>query len=342
MSEAPTRRSLKFPVIVVRAAAVAAAALSIGSCAMQAGATLSPALTPGSAGTIELTETPFYPDSAHQAGPAALATMLAASGATATPAELASLVYLASQRKTLQAELRELPPRYERLSYEIAPELAAILVEIDAHHPVLVLQNSGTSLLSKWHFAVLIGYDAQTDTVVLRSGTTRREVIPARSFMLEWSNAERWGMLILRPGELPALVSRERYLAAAMEFERTARPENSVLAFNAALKRWPDEPSVWIGRAAAQLQAGDLAAAARDYSTGLRIDGSNAEARNSLALTLLDLGCIHKAQTQIDLIRESALPEALRTKIEGSRDRIADRAQNLMLREPPACAEFAY
>jgi hypothetical protein len=266
--------------------------------------------------------------------------MLAASGVTASPAELTSLVYTPSQRDALQDAMQELPPRYERLSYPLAPDLSAILVELAAHRPVLVRQNSSRSLVAEWHFAVVIGYDTPTDTLMLRSGTTARQSVRARDFMLSWSNADRWAMVILRPGELPAAVSRDRYLQATFEFEHNARPEDSVLAFDAALRRWPDEPLAWMGRAIARLQTGDRAAAVLDYQTSLRIDGSNALARNGLAMILLDLGCVREAQNQIDKIREYVLPDPLRTTIEGSRDRISARSQPPILQEPPVCAQY--
>src|SRR5207237_798601 len=60
-----------------RAAAVAAACLSLASCATR-GALIAPSLTPEAVRTIELTETPFYPQEKFECGPAALATALAA------------------------------------------------------------------------------------------------------------------------------------------------------------------------------------------------------------------------------------------------------------------------
>jgi len=289
---------------------------------------------------VELTDTPYYPEKQRVSGPAALAMMLAASGATATPADLTALVYKPSQSETLQNEMQELPSRYERLSYALAPDLSAILVELAAHRPVLVRQNGSRSRVAQSHFSVVIGYDTPTDTLLLRWGTNARQSVSARDFLLSWSNADRWAMVVLRPGELPAAVSRDRYVQAAFDFEHNARPEDSVLAFDAALKRWPDEPLAWMGRAIARLQAGDRAAAVRDYQTSLRIDGSNALARNGLAMILLDLGCLHEAQNQIDKIREYALPEPLRATIEGSRDRISARSQPPVLAEPAACAQY--
>jgi hypothetical protein len=322
-----------------------AAVLALTACASPGpgpgpGTSVAPLLPAGS-GSVELTDTPFYPEKAHDSGPAALAMMLAASGVTATPAELPALVSTPSPHDALQNEMQELPPRYERLSYVLAPDLSAILVEVAAHRPVLVRQNSRRSTAAESQFAVVIGYDTPTDTLLLRGGTTARRSVRAHDFLLSWSNADRWAMVVLRPGELPAAVSRAGYLQAAFEFQHNARPEDSLLAFDAALRRWPDEPRAWMGRAIARLQAGDRPAAVRDYQTSLRIDGSNASARNGLAMILLDLGCIHEAQNQIDKIREYVLPDPLRTTIEGSRDRISARSQPPLLQEPPVCAQYA-
>ena len=340
MTGAPAGRGSKSATLVTRAAAIAAAVSTLTSCVGQGGTVLPHALAPAEPPSVELADTPFYADAEHQFAPAALAIVLNASGAATTAAELEALLATPSPNTTMQARLLTVPHQFARLSYRIAPDLAAVQAELEGGRPVLVRLNSGASLLSKWRFAVVIGYNAPADTIVLRSAAARRQALPARSFMLTWSNADRWAMLVLRPGELPAAVSRDRYLEAAADFQPDARPQDAVLAFDAALKRWPDEPLAWIGRAGVRLQAGDLVAASHDLSTALRIDGSNAEARDSLAMALLDLGCIHKAQGQIDKIAETALPAAQRRSVERSRDRIADRSQNLLAQEPPVCAQF--
>ena len=260
---------------------------------------------------------------------------------SATPAELASLLDSRARHDTL-GTLAGLPPRFGRLGYRIAPDLPALLVELAPGHPVLVQLSRGRSLLSEWHFAVVVGYDVRTDTIVVREASRRRHALRARDFMRAWSNADRWGMLVLRPGELPAAVSTASYLQAAIEFERHARPQDSLLVFEAALRRWPDEPLAWMGRAVARLQAGDRTAAARDFVTSLRIDGSNALARNGLATTLLDLGCVHEAQNQIDKVRDYVLADPLRSTIEGSRDRISARSQAPAVHEPTVCTQFGY
>src|SRR5262245_57366042 len=90
---------------------------------------------------VELQDTPFFPQTAHQCGPAALATVLGASQVRTTPEELARLVYLPGRRGSLQIEMQAAPRQFGRIGYRIQPELAAILGELDAGRPVLVLHN---------------------------------------------------------------------------------------------------------------------------------------------------------------------------------------------------------
>jgi tetratricopeptide (TPR) repeat protein len=273
---------------------------------------------------VELDDTPFYPQKDYQCGPAALATALGASGANATPDDLVPLVYLPKRKGSLQVEMLATPRRYGRLAYPLARNLDAILAELDAGRPVLVLHNYGIPLLPRWHYAVVVGYDAAADSLVLRSGTTRRQMLSARHFMLAWANGGRWAMVLLRPGELPALPSATAYLEAAASFERNASTSDARSAFDAAVQRWPTEPVAWIGRGTAEYRAGSLSDAARDYEAALRLDSANIGARNNLAMTLLEMGCRDQARAQLDLIGDTDLNASLRDAVRDTRRRLAD------------------
>src|SRR3569623_1363896 len=123
---------------------------------------------------VELDAVPFFPQERYQCGPAALATVLAWSGAAVTADQLVPQVYLPARQGSLQPELLAAARRYQRLPYVLEPDLAALLREVGAGHPVLVLQNLGLSWAPRWHNAVVVGYDLARDEVVLRSGAGRR------------------------------------------------------------------------------------------------------------------------------------------------------------------------
>src|SRR5262245_11493120 len=93
----------------------------------------------------ELSATPFYPQEIYQCGPAALATVLDAAGASISPDELAQLVYLPERRGSLSVELAAAVRHLGYLSYQLQPRLADLLAEIRYGRPVVVLQNLGLS-----------------------------------------------------------------------------------------------------------------------------------------------------------------------------------------------------
>ena len=149
------------------------------------------------------------------------------------------------------------PRKFGRLSYLLSPNMDSILAEINAGRPVLVLHNYGFPMMPRWHYAVVIGYDSARDRFILRSGVKRRDEWRVRTFMVAWHQAHRWAMVVLRPGEIPVIADPRLYLEAAADFEHGASPADALLAFDAAVKRWPSEAVAWIGRGTAQYRAGN-------------------------------------------------------------------------------------
>jgi hypothetical protein len=322
----------------MRSVALASLCLVLGAC-VGGGAMVAPSLAPDAPRVIELTDTPFHPQSEFQCGPAALATVLGASGVRTSPDELKPLVYLPARRGSLQVEMQSAPRQFGRLSYPVEPEFGAILAELAAQRPVLVLHNYGVPFLPRWHYAVVVGYDAQADRILLRSGTTARQEMGARTFMRAWDNGDRWALVLLKPGELPARADVNRYLETAASFERGATARDAKAAFDAATKRWPNEPVAWIGRGTAEYRQKAFEAAARDYATAVRLDGHNIGARNNLAMALLELGCPALARRQLEVLELATIADPLREAVEDTRGRLskataADPA-------PAVCGEIA-
>lgn len=305
-----------------------AAGLALAACwLLLAGCATRGPLIESTAAPVELTATPFFPQRAYQCGPAALATVLGASGVQVTPDSLTPQVYLPGRRGSLTIEMQAAPRRYGMLSYPLAPELAAITAELDAGRPVLVLHNYGLPIWPRWHYAVVIGYDPGRQQILLRSGTRHRQVLSAANFMRAWDNAERWAVVLLRPGELPAGADRLRYVESASAFERVASPAAAAQAYEAALQAWPAEPLGWVGRGTARYRQGQLGDAAADYSHALRLDGSLAGARNNLAQTLLELGCPASARRELQGIETGSLSAALQEAVADTRAQIEARGE---------------
>lgn len=312
-----------------------AAGLALAACLLLAGCAARGPLIESSSRLVELDDTPFFPQTVHQCGPAALATVLGASQITATPDDLARLVYLPGRRGSLQVEMQAAPRKFGRISYRVAPELAAIVGELDAGRPVLVLHNYGLPFWPRWHYAVVVGYDSVHDRVVLRSGKLRRQQLSAANFMRAWDNADRWGLVLLHPGELPVLVDKNRYLQAAAAFERVATAPDSLRAFSAATAQWPEEPVGWVGLGTASYREGNLLVAADSYRKALQLEPTQAGARNNLAMTLLDLGCPQAARAELQAISNASLSPDLAESVADTSKQIEAKAATP---DAPRCA----
>src|SRR5262249_22196765 len=150
-----------------------------------------------------------------QCGPAALATLLGADGVAVTPDALTDEVYVPGREGSFQAELIASVRRHDRIPLAVDAGLPAIVAAPDARPPVLVLQNLGLGFWPVWHYAVVIGYDPVEDAFVLRSGTTRREVIGAHAFERTWRLASWWAITSAAPDAPPAFASVTSWVAAA-------------------------------------------------------------------------------------------------------------------------------
>ena len=206
---------------------------------------------------IELEKVVFFGQRDFQCGPAALAMVLHHSGEKVQPDDLTPLLFLPGRRGSLQLEMIAAARRAGRIPYLIRPEAAAIAAELAAGRPVLVLQNLGVTWLPVYHYAVVVGL-LPGDQVVLRSGEQRRLVMDGSRFLATWRRADNWGMVLLRPGELPAAdESGSTYLLALAAFETTGQPEIARRGYEAALERWPRQPLALFGLGNCLLALGD-------------------------------------------------------------------------------------
>jgi hypothetical protein len=258
------------------------------------------ALPDGASPGVELTATPFFPQESHQCGPAALATVLVASGVVVTPEQLVPQTYLPGRRGSLQVELMAAARTYATIPYVIDGTLAALLAELDAQHPVLVLLDLGVGPIAVWHYAVVIGYSRDTQEMVLRSGGNERLSMSVPLFMRSWQKSEQWALVALPPGQLPATAEPGRYVESIVPLEALGDLAAAQTAYATALRRWPDNQLALFGAANTSHRLGQLQAARRDYERLLVLTPDNPFVLNNLAEVLLDQGCPARAEELMD------------------------------------------
>ncbi len=239
--------------------------------------------------SAELAGTPFFAQTDYQCGPAALATVLAAAGFPADPGELGPQVFLPARTGTLQIEMIAGARRAGAVATRVPATLEAVLREVQAGHPVVVLQNLGLSWIPAWHYAVLVGYDIAAGEVLLRSGTTRREAMTMRTFEHTWKRSGSWAFVALPPGQWPVTVQEAAAVEAGVGFERVAPPSQAVAVYRSALARWPANLSLAMGLGNSLHASGDLRGAAEVFRAAATQHRS-APAWINLSGTLLELG----------------------------------------------------
>ncbi|MCJ7591355.1 MAG: PA2778 family cysteine peptidase [Woeseiaceae bacterium] len=268
---------------------------------------------------LELEDTPFYSQQLFQCGPAALMTLLTASGVVTTLDAVTAQVYLPARQGSLQTEILAASRAAERVPYVLAPGLASITGELAAGRPVLVLQNLGVSWAPRWHYAVVVGTDLENRKIVLRSGTDARRITRTSVFLRTWRRSDFWAVTTLKPGELPADPDRDRYVEAVAGLEQTGHFQAARDAWRAGRLQWPNDAVIRFGLANTEFALGNFAAAEGLYVDMLSEDSGSLIARNNLAMTLVALGRNSEAREQINAALNIAgdsplLPELLDTQ----------------------------
>lgn len=237
----------------------------------------------------ELTEVPFFPQKKYQCGPAALAMAISWSGLPARPEDLVAEVYTPSRKGSLQVAIIAAARRHARLAYEIS-DLKTLFPEIVAGYPVIILQNLSVSWFPVWHYAVVVGYDAARQQIILRSGTTFRKIMPFGVFEKTWARSNYWGIIILQPTQLPALPEEKAYLSAVLGLEKAHHFESAVSGYRTALTRWPQSLAARMGLGNSYYALGDMKNSEFAFRETIRLHPRAGSAYNNLAQILMEQG----------------------------------------------------
>lgn len=275
---------------------------------------------------VELAATPFFPQAEYQCGPAALATVLAASGVAITPDELVPRVYVPARRGSLQIEMLAATRAMGRIAFVIEPTPQALVAELTAGRPVLVLLNLGVAAWPRWHYAVVIGFDPARRQWLLRSGTTQRETMSARRFAGAWQRAQHWGVVALPPGELPASRDPERYLTAVAAFERHGNVAAAATAYRSGIERDTQVALLHFALANNLLASNELEPAKRALRATLELAQEHVPARNNLAEILSRQGCRDAALREIAVAMTHATGGPYEGAVRATRAEIEARA----------------
>lgn len=243
----------------------------------------------------EIAKAPFYSQRTNECGPAALAMVLTASGLKVEPDALVNEVYTPGREGSLTTGLITATRRHGRLAY-LVPDMRAMFHEVAAGHPVAILQNLALPWVPQWHYAVVTGYDLDSGEVTLNSGNTRGLTMTMETFERTWARGNYWALLALKPGALPAVPDRARYVTASAGLEQAGQIKAATKAYQAGLRLWPEDLALRMGLGNTLYAEGRLADAGAAFARAGRDHPDAADAFNNLAQVRLELGQVRAAE----------------------------------------------
>lgn len=220
--------------------------------------------------------------------------LLGAAGVNIHPDQIAPHVYLPERQGSLQVELIAACRKYGRIPYVITPDLSSLIAELKAGRPVLVLQNYGLESIPAYHYAVVFGV-LSDGRVLLHSGTDERLEMSMPQFLMSWERTGAWGIIALKPGELPARPNPLCFLAAVNSFEAKGHMAEAEKSYLAALTLWPDNEIFLFALGNNYLLRNETDKAESLFQKVLALDANHIAAANNLAEIYFQKGCNDQA-----------------------------------------------
>jgi tetratricopeptide (TPR) repeat protein len=202
-----------------------------------------------------------------------------------TPDGLTRAAYTPEREGSLPSDILTAARRHGRIAIPVN-RLDALLKEIEAGHPVLVMQNLGLSWIPQWHFAVAVGYDLERSHLLLRSGTEVRLTTPLDAFERTWDRADNWAIVVLPPTEAPSAIDEAVWLTGLTGFERAGMPQDALTAYRTFIARHPGSAIARLGEANSLLAHKRYPEAEAAYRRVLLLDPDMAGAWNNLAYAI--------------------------------------------------------
>jgi hypothetical protein len=271
---------------------------------------------------VELKDVPFFPDDQYQCGPAALAMVMNANGASTSVPALVPEVWLPSRKGSLQVEMLTAPRKHGLVTYRLEPRFADLLREVAAGNPVVVLQEAGM-FLPTWHYAVVNGFDYESGSILMRSGLDPRQEMPFTYFERTWIPGNYWSMVVTQPDRIPATATEERWMEALLGLARGGNKEATLRGYRAAVARWPESMPASVGLANHLHAQGQLDEAAAVLRATLQRNPDSVILLNNLAQTLSDQG--RNAEALALIQRASELQSPFASEVRATRELIEKR-----------------
>lgn len=214
--------------------------------------------------------------------------------------ELDGRTLIPAKGGTLQVELVAAARANGLIVYPLEPTFDALFSELAEHHPVIVLLNRSYSWYPLWHYAPVTGYDTKERTILTHFANRPNEALPIATFAALWERSDKWGVVLLPPGHLPASASAKKFLRSVYDLEKIGMRDEAITAYKSALLRWPEDIGILFALGNAYYRSHHLTEAKQSYRKLLSLEPTHPLALNNLADLLCRTGKPDEALKLLD------------------------------------------
>jgi len=160
-----------------------------------------------------------------------------------------------------------------------------------------VFQNLGVKYIARWHYAVAIGYNLNSNTIILRSGKHKRRITKLKLFERTWKRSGYWAIVVTPANKIPKTATAIAWLTALSLYESDTKDSRQVkLAYRIALKRWPKSSLLHLTSGNYWYQKKSWKQAGIYYGKSVQLDPKNSDAWNNYANLMLKLKRYRQAE----------------------------------------------
>ena len=188
----------------------------------------------------------FINQSEGYCGPATLTMALNWAGHEASVTEVAALVYTPGLSGTTQADMISAVRRRGMFATPLH-KMKDLFSEVAAGNPVIIFENLSLSWFPKWHYALVVGFDLESQKIVMHSGPDENYHWDLKKFERSWMLGEYWGLVVLQPGQLSASGTELQHASAAVGLQQAGQIAAAEKSFLKILERWPQSLVASIG-----------------------------------------------------------------------------------------------
>lgn len=240
---------------------------------------------------------PFIKQRHRHCGPATMAMLLQFYGRKALQTDIAEAVFDEAKLGTFQTDMVAYLRTQHFLPYQLPSHLVDVMHAVADGYPVIVMQNLGFNgvgkVLAKWHYAVIVGYDLETQHMILHSGAFEYYRLPFKTFERTWARSDYWALTawpIEQDVNTPWL-NPNQYLNALIDMDELHSLPDPIQSYLNFVTSHPNYPRAWF-RLGNHQYPHDAQASLHSFVQAIRYDEAIVPTHwNNLAFVANQQGC---------------------------------------------------